>query len=97
MASSVDNSASSGANTLSRKDDAMLERDAAMLKVAYEYYKLLAKIKRLDYPRMLVKACSLYTWMLTWTCIIDGKFSVRLTKQKIKQGEEDGLGNPLME
>ncbi len=34
--------------------------------------------------------------MLTWTCIIDGKFSVRLTKQKIKQGEKDHLGNPLI-
>jgi hypothetical protein len=46
MSSSIDNSASSGANTLSWKDDAMLECDAAMLKVAYEYYKLLAKIQQ---------------------------------------------------
>jgi len=45
---------------------------------------------------MLVTDCSLYNWMLKWASIIDSKFSVRLTKQKIQQGV-DRLSDPLIQ
>lgn len=65
-------------------DDAEMKCDAAMLKAAEDHYTQLGKLKNVDDPRMKVKACSLYTWVLRWTGIIESKWNMRLSKQQLQ-------------
>ncbi len=70
-------------------DDAEMKCDAAMLKAAEDNYTQLPKLKNPDDPRMKVKVCSLYTWILKWTGIVESTWSVRPSKPQLKDGAID--------
>jgi hypothetical protein len=74
-------------------DDAEMKCDAAMLKAAEDHYTQLPKLKNPDDPRMKVKACSLYTWVLKWTGIVESKWNMRPSKQQLKTFVVDRWAN----